>query len=125
MEGCICRYDIQGLADELEVELSDIVKLYSNYIEEMASEIEEMQKFLLKKDWVMLERVVHNIKGVSANLNIEDVFNEAEAFDNLLKKGVADDSGYYVNNIETLLKAAENEIKSFFAQYGLALGGGH
>lgn len=121
MEDCVCRYDIQGLADELEVELYDIMKLYSNYMQEMSSETEEMRKFLSKQDWVMLERVVHNIKGVSANLNIQDVYNEAEAFDTLLKINTTESAAYYVDKIETLLKAAGNDIKCFFLQHGLKL----
>ncbi|MCX7711342.1 MAG: Hpt domain-containing protein [Clostridia bacterium] len=116
-----CRYDIQGLTDELEVELKDIVRLFSNYFEEMQSEMSEMEKFLSQKDWVMLQRVAHNIKGVSANLGIQDVFSEAAAFDAMLKAGITESAVQYVNGIKTLLKNANAEVDAYFSQHGLTL----
>lgn len=116
-----CRYDIQGLADELEVDLSDIVRLFSNYFTEMKEELAEMKKYLSSGDWIMLERVVHNVKGVSANLDIKDVYNEAAAFDTLLKINVTDSAEYYINRIDELLQAAEEEVGRFFSQNGMAL----
>lgn len=52
----------------------------------MQDEISEMKNFLAKKDWVMLRRIVHNIKGVSANLAINDVFIAAEELE-IMQKG--------------------------------------
>lgn len=79
-------YDIEGLAQELELDLIDLSSLYSGYIAEMQDEISEMKNFLAKKDWVMLRRIVHNIKGVSANLAINDVFIAAEELE-IMQKG--------------------------------------
>lgn len=116
-----CRYDITGLARELDVDLGDIAILFVNYFVEMKSEIAEMQRFLSEKDWNMLERTVHNIKGVSVNLGVLDVYNEAEAFDRLLKDGNTDHAEEYVNKVSRLLGPAEIEVKRFFNRNGLSM----
>ena len=112
------KYDIDGLAKELEVGIESIVGLYSSYIEEMKEEMEEMKLCLDKSDWTMLERIVHNIKGVSVNLSIMDVFSEAEEFDVLLKKNATSDSSNYVLKLISLITDAEFEIKRFFNEKG-------
>ena len=113
------KYNIEGLADELEVDMESIVGLYSSYIEEMKEEIKEMQLCLEKSDWTMLERVVHNIKGVSANLSIMDVYSEAEKFDLLLKKNITSSAEEYVSKLINLIADSESEIKLFFYEKGL------
>ena len=113
------KYNIEGLAEELEVELESIVGLYTSYIEEMKEEILEMTTYLEKTDWTMLERVIHNIKGVSANLCIMDVFSEAEKFDLLLKKNITLDCDKHITKLINLIRDSEVEIKSFFNERGL------
>lgn len=118
MDNSINRYDIAGLAGELELELSDLVDLFAGYISEMKEEVSEMRKFLNQNDFEMLQRVVHNIKGVSANLNIKDVFKEAEKFDILLKNSMTEDACAHVNMLASLIEGAEVKIRSFFMENG-------
>ncbi|MCX7922672.1 MAG: Hpt domain-containing protein [Clostridia bacterium] len=115
------RYDLQGLADEIGVEVRDIVKLFLSYFSEMRDEIEAMRDCLSRGDWHMLKRTVHNIKGVSANLNVHDVFKEAEKLDMLLKYSKMDDVPTCVNKITKLIDNAEIEIKRFFNEKGFCL----
>lgn len=80
-----------------------------------------MQEYFLKGDWYMLERVIHNIKGVSANLNVHDVFEEAEVFDNLLKSNNIINASSHVEKMIDLISKAEIEITKFFSERGYAL----
>jgi HPt (histidine-containing phosphotransfer) domain-containing protein len=115
------RYNIKGLAEELEIDLNSISGLYTIYFEEMKEEIKSMLLYLKKSDWEMLERTVHNIKGVSANLSIMDVFSEAEKFDILLKKNEILNSREHITNLDNLISNAEIEIKEFFEDKGLVI----
>lgn len=121
MENVACRYDIYGLAKELDSELGDIAILFINYIDEMKSEVKEMNRFFSLKDWYMLERTVHNIKGVSVNLGIRDVYEQAEAFDRLLKDGKVDSAAENIEKITQILSSAVKEIKAFFNQNGFSI----
>lgn len=115
------RYNIEGLAEELEVDIKDIARLYSNYFIEMNEEMLSLRDLLEGKDWYMIQRTVHNVKGVSANLAVEDVFREAAAFDVLLKEGKREDTAVRIEKIASLLKAAEIDILNFFKSKGLEL----
>ncbi len=114
-------YDIEGFANELETDMETIAGLFSSYFTEMKGEISSMQTYLSAKDWVMLERVIHNIKGVSANLGINDVFSEAEKFDILLKKGENSNADIFVEGIAVLISNAEGIIREIFLKSGIEL----
>ncbi|MCX8132054.1 MAG: Hpt domain-containing protein [Clostridia bacterium] len=121
MKNLVFRYDIEGLAEGLGVSIEDISGLFASYFNEMQGEINDMRQFLECSDWDMLERVVHNVKGVSANLGITDVFEEAERFDVLLKSRETKNSAKYVDSLEQLINSAKEEIKDYFCQRGCAL----
>lgn len=120
MENNLSRYDIEGLANELEVDIGDIATLFLNYFYEMKSEIVAIQQHLSVRNWNMLERVVHNIKGVSANLNVSDVYEEAAVFDILLKQNKTDDADIHVQKLARLLTNSEKEIREFFNEKGFS-----
>ncbi len=115
------KYDIKGLSEGLEVDLADLVGLFSSYFEEMKNEVSELKGLLDRKDWYMLERVVHNIKGVSANLYINDVFHETEKFDRLLKNNDTSDADKHVEMIDRMISSAEESIGLFFKENGLEI----
>ncbi|HEX3028639.1 MAG TPA: Hpt domain-containing protein [Clostridia bacterium] len=117
----VCRYDPEAFARELDVDLESISGLFREYFNEMRSEISEMNVFLETSDWNMLQRTVHNVKGVSANLNLNDVFEEAEKLDLQLKNGQVSESGIHVARIAELIAGAEKYIKEFFSEKGFPL----
>lgn len=116
-----CRYDIKGLQQELEIDISDLATLFSSYINEMQSEIAELYKYLSDGDFNMLQRVVHNIKGVSANLWIEDVQKLASDFGDMLKRGDTFESGSQISLLLRTINEAQYEIRKYFSQYGYSL----
>ncbi len=113
------KYDIAGLAAEFEFDLDTMSKLYSEFICEMHEEINEIEKFLAEENREMVKRTVHNIKGVTANLNIHDIYQEALIFDVLLKKDFFDDADMHVRKLKKLLGYAETDIKTFFIDNGI------
>lgn len=115
------KYDIEGFAKELETDIESIGELFSSYITEMKEETEELKKNLEISDWIMLERVIHNIKGVSINLGITDVHAEAEKLDNQLKQNYTADAEEFVAKIIDLIKDSEKEIRSFFSSKGIEI----
>ncbi|MDP4095141.1 MAG: Hpt domain-containing protein [Bacillota bacterium] len=115
------KYDIEGLAKELDVEIDEILVLFMNYISEMNDEIKSMKLYFANKDWNMLERIIHNIKGVSANLSINDVYQTAAAFDLQLKQGKTEDAGNEVSKLEETILSAKDEIIKFFTIKGYTL----
>lgn len=70
-------------------DFNDMTLLYYDYI----SECDELLKQISQKlppqsqnEWIELEKDIHNIKGVSANLYVQNVFEKATILDDFLKQ---------------------------------------
>lgn len=116
-----CRYDIDELIEEMEVGEENIWELYKTYFWEMRENIDDISKCLKANELEKVERILHNIKGVSINLNILDVHKEASSFSEKIKLGLGEKYEDYLNNLTHLLNGAEKEVKSFFKEKSISL----
>lgn len=110
------RYDIEGLAKDMEIDLSTISPLYAEYFLEMKTNLEESRKYFATKNWDRLQRVMHNIKGISTSLNVDDVYLVSNRLDINLKQGIYSTAELDINNISELFNIAENDIREFLKQ---------
>ncbi len=115
------RYNIEGLSEKLEFEMKDMAVLFSSYIKEMREEISEVSRLYTIKDWSALQRTVHNIKGVSSNLGVTDVYDCAFELDILLKENQMEKVEFFIERMKNLIYAAEEEIINFFLIKGYRL----
>lgn len=111
MESSKFRYDLKALAEDLGFEIEDIRGIFLQYFEEMQGCIEDMNTYLSSRDWYMLERVIHNIKGVSVNLNIMDVYKACADFDSQLKANNTKDAEHHVKELIELINDSNAELK--------------
>lgn len=121
MEEKKCNYDIQGMVDDLGVDICDIAELYRTFFIEMQDEINSLNTALQKNDYESLRQIVHNIKGVSSNLCICDVYDETAKFDIKLKQNITDNADIHIQNIIELIGSAKLEISEFFKQKNIIL----
>lgn len=110
------RYDIEGLIKDMQIDLNTISALYTEYFLEMKINLQESRNFFANKNWDMLERVIHNIKGVSTSLNIYDIYLISNKLDINLKQGNYSTVDLDINSISELFNAAERDIRDFFKQ---------
>jgi HPt (histidine-containing phosphotransfer) domain-containing protein len=121
MESKECRYDIDALIKMLGVEFSDVSPLYLEYFFEMKENIQESKALCKEKDWNRLQRIVHNMKGISVSLNVNDLYAASTNLDIQLKKGLYDTVAQAIEDIQELFNAAELEIRDFFKQQGISI----
>jgi HPt (histidine-containing phosphotransfer) domain-containing protein len=114
-------YDIVGLSKDLELECEDITDLYVSYIDEIDDHCQKIKKTFYKKNFMELRSEVHNVKGVSANLLLKDVFEEAASFERLLKNSDFMSSNDHVEVLSNLLINSKNKIIQSFAQVNIIL----
>ncbi|HEY5561618.1 MAG TPA: hypothetical protein VIK72_07655 [Clostridiaceae bacterium] len=119
MDENFIRYNIQGLADDMEVNLSTLSSLYSEFFHEMKINIEESKDLCNSKDWWKLQRVIHNIKGISSCLYIEDIYDISNKLDIELKKQAYENALPDITSINNLLISSETDIKEFFKKNGI------
>jgi HPt (histidine-containing phosphotransfer) domain-containing protein len=108
------RYKIEDLAADMEVDLLTVSTLYTEYFIEMKQCIYKSKNLCTAKDWQKLERVIHNIKGISNSLNIDDIYNVSNELDNELNRHIYDNIDKFLENINNLFLICEKDIKKFF-----------
>ena len=115
------RYNIKGLADDMEVSLQTISSLYSEFFHEMRLNIEESKVLCTKKDWDKLQRVIHNIKGISTCLNVNDIYDISLKLDMDLKNKKLENVFSKITSISDLFNFSETDIRGFFKKDGIII----
>lgn len=82
--------DLDVLSKEIGLSKVPLTELLYVYCNEMKSEIHQVNKLVGLKDWHKLQRTIHNIKGVSGNLCMHNMYTAAAEVDQKLKNNVFD-----------------------------------
>ncbi len=114
-----CRYDIKGFSNDLGLSLEDIFELYCEFIKELNLEISKLGKLLITENWDEIKKSLHNIKGVSVNYRITDIYEETVKIYNNLNSQKYDEIYACIENLTAVSNVAIEEISKYFAQKGL------
>ena len=101
--------NLEDLASSIGIDRETVIELLGIYSCEMSEEMQQVILFLRTQDWSSLQRAMHNIKGVSANLYLEDMSKVAEELDIKLKQS---DYEGIENSIHNLLDTFDETLKS-------------
>ncbi|PKM50139.1 MAG: hypothetical protein CVV02_12820 [Firmicutes bacterium HGW-Firmicutes-7] len=108
--------------------VEDIKDLYQDYMYECNQLVMEIDTAFKDQflDHSYVEKIVHNLKGVSANLYVHDVYENASKLDDALLNG--DSNSYTFQEILNLwhqthlaYNASKNKIVHYFKQHGYTL----
>lgn len=111
-----CKYDIVGFANDLGLSMKEISELYAELITEINSALLQLKLLMNKKDLAQIQKIVHNIKGVSGNYKITDIYEETSKINNNLNSHNYTSLERDLNSLFTISINAQNEIKNFFKQ---------
>lgn len=111
-----CRYDLKGFSNDLGLPIEDTVDLYSGLIEEINSEISKAKTFLCEKNLNQLKQINHNIKGITANYRILDIYEETMKISHSLTKGDFKDIEVLFNNLFVISGNSVKEISNYLKQ---------
>lgn len=101
--------NLEDLIRDIGIDKATMLELLNIYCSEMSEEMQQVRLFLHNQEWTSLERKVHNIKGVSANLYLQDMFKTADILDLKLKQNDYNDIEGSINN---MLDTFDNTLKS-------------
>lgn len=117
------KVNITGFMQDMGIDdFDDILSLYQDYIIECGELIDKIQinnSASTLNEWIDLAKDIHNIKGVSANLYVQEVCEKATCLEHYLK-ALIDSKPFnhqYIVLCEDLSKSfedAKNEINHFF-----------
>lgn len=109
--------DLESISEEIGIEKDALLELLNIYISEISQEILKAKELLIRKDWAGLQRSIHTIKGVSANLFIETMHEAAAAIDQKLKAMDLENIAANVEELIGIYDAVEIEIECILKQH--------
>lgn len=104
------------------MEPDDISELYNDYLCECDGLIEQVNQILsssLTTEWMELKKIIHNIKGVSANLYVQKVYEKTAVLDAFLNESLqseyrTEQFSFLWRELFDTYECAKNEILQFF-----------
>lgn len=111
-----CKYDIVGFAHDLGLSLEEVSELYAELIMEINSALLELKVLINTRDLVKIQKIIHNIKGVSGNYRLTDIYEESTKINDALKTTNFTELEKDLNNLSYISYISSKEIYSFFKQ---------
>jgi chemotaxis protein histidine kinase CheA len=111
-----CKYDIISFSTDLGLSIKEISELYYELINELNLALLELKDLVDGQDYTKIQKIIHNIKGVSGNYRINDIYNETTRINDLLSSNDYSTLKKDLTNLFTICIDAQNEIRFFFEQ---------
>ena len=115
------NYDIIGFSNDLGLNLQQVSELYAELINEFSLALSELRVSMIESDLASIKKTIHNLKGVSGNYRITDIYEETTKINDLLKNSNYNNLELDLNNLITVSDIALEEIKSFFYQRSILI----
>ncbi|WP_026885184.1 hypothetical protein [Clostridium beijerinckii] len=115
------NYDIIGFSNDLGLNLQQVSELYAELINEFNLALSELKVSMIEKDLRNIQKIIHNLKGVSGNYRITDIYEETTKINNLLKSNNYNNLELDLNSLLTVSNLALKKIKSFFYERSIVI----
>jgi len=107
-----CKYDIDGFSKELGLSLTEVTELYCELITELHSETLKLKTSIADHDIESQKRIIHNIKGITGNYRIFDVYELSSKINDLFKSANWDQAALLLPHFFYICEIAISEIKT-------------
>lgn len=111
----VYEISLSSLMEEIGIDKASIAELLSIYCTEMSEEMQQVRKALQKQEWTSLQRTIHNIKGVSANLSLQPIFTASSELDSMLKNknylGIEESVQELLNVLESTIAIIQKALE--------------
>ncbi|WP_270565388.1 Hpt domain-containing protein [Clostridium beijerinckii] len=114
-------YDIICFSNDLGLNLQQVSELYAELINEFNLALSELKISITKNDLANIQKIIHNLKGLSGNYRITDVYEETTKINNLLKNSNYNNIEPHLSNLLTVISIALKKIRNFFYQRSILI----
>ncbi|AVK48746.1 Hpt domain-containing protein [Clostridium sp. MF28] len=115
------NYDIIGFSNDLGLNLQQVSELYAELINEFNLALSELKTAMIGSDLKNIQKIIHNLKGLSGNYRITDVYEETTKINNLLKNSNYNNIEPHLSNLLTVISIALKKIRSFFYEMSILI----
>jgi len=103
------------IVDEMDATKEEIEPLYKIYIGEMEDMIMQLSEASQTEDQDKFKRIIHNVKGINANMRIDDLTNPVTKMYKVLLEGQSLDLSLSLQTLQTEFSKVKTEIHDYFA----------
>lgn len=115
------KYDIVGFSNDLGLSIEDVSELYAELVHELNSALVELKLFIYDKDFEKIRKIIHNIKGVSGNYRLTDIYDETSRINDALKNTEYPEFEKDFNHLFNITYSAIKEITNFFKRKSISI----
>lgn len=112
----IIEMNLGFLTQQIGIDQEAVIELLKIYQSEITEELQQAQILFDRQDWHNLQRTIHNIKGVSANLYLENMLNISADIDVKLKAQDYENVSLYMSDLVNMFDATCCAIEKVVAQ---------
>lgn len=105
--------DFEAFIKETQVDKEVVIELYEVFLDELSDEKDKIHTCLLSENYTHLQKVIHNIKGISGSYKVYKVFEIACSIDIDLKNGYITE---IYKNIHELNDAIEISVQYIYSK---------
>ena len=95
--------DIATMMESFGLDHGECKEILDLFIEKTVSDLEELQEAIREANPSRVARLAHSIKGASANLGLDGIFNAAKGIEEKARQGSLESAGESVNFIRRSL----------------------
>ncbi|WP_160683500.1 Hpt domain-containing protein [Clostridium sp. C2-6-12] len=115
------KYDIVGFAHDLGLSIEDVSELYAELVHELNLALLELKILMIDRDIKKIQNIVHNIKGVSGNYRLTDLYEETSKINDALKNSDYPDFEKDLNHLFNVTYGSIKEITNFFKRKSISI----
>jgi hypothetical protein len=115
------KCDITGFSKDLGLNINEVSELYNELISELNLVRSNLEILMNKKDIIDIQKAIHNLKGLSGNYRLTNIYKETSKINDYLKDNNYNNLESDLNNLFIIIHTAEKEIKNFFKQQSILI----
>lgn len=110
--------DISDFSEEIQEKIENLSELYQNYCQETESDIQQMKLTHLSKEYTLLQKISHNVIGVSASLHLHAMEKISRQLNTAIKANAIEQLPMLMVELERTYLETKSSIISLFGSHG-------
>ena len=78
-------YDIEKVSQELHIRPEVLRRIATSFATTLSAKIQDLQEAMAKDDVLKMRAILHEVRGTSGNLRLEDIFSSARTLHEAVK----------------------------------------
>lgn len=115
------KYDIVAFSNDLGLSIYEVSELYAELVHELNSALLELKLLIENKDISKIQKIIHNIKGVSGNYRLADIYEETSKINDALKNNEYAEFERDFRHLFNITHTAIKEITNFFKRKSISI----